>query len=108
MKDMVIVTGYKDMCFTVKENGADKQLDMLKLTCISKSSGSDAIGYLPIQLNYMDERKKEIAKSLTFIPGLYEAEYGMVPGKNNKPSLEIIGFSPVKQLDFNPLFNNNK
>jgi len=105
MKDMVIVTGYKDMCFTVTEGKEDKELDMLKLTCIAKNNGKDAVGYLPMQLTYMDDKKKEISKALTFIPGLYEAEYAMVPGKNNKPSLEIVGFTAVKQLDFNPMFN---
>ena len=106
MKDFVIVTGYKDMCFNVPDGKETKQLDMLKLTCISKNNGQDAIGYLPMQLTYMDEKKIEISKSLTFVPGLYEAEYAMVPGKNNKPSLEIVGFTAVKKLDFNPLFNN--
>lgn len=105
MKDYVIVTGYKDMCFTVKDGKEDKEINMLKLTCFSKNNGSDAVGFLPMQLTYMDEKKELISKALTFIPGLYEAEYGMVPGKNNKPSLEIIGFTSVKQLDFDPMFS---
>ncbi|MDG5857081.1 hypothetical protein [Clostridium beijerinckii] len=105
MKENVIITGYKDMCFESGEGDKKQSVDFLKLTCLSKNSGVDAIGYLPLQLTYMDKEKAKIIKSLTFVPGLYEAEYAMVPGKNNKPSLQIVGFTPVKELHFESMFN---
>lgn len=104
MKDLVIVTGYKDMCFETKNEGKTEEVDFLKLTCLTQNSGADAIGYLPMQMTYMGADKKKISKVINEVPGVYEAEYAMVPGKNNKPQLQIVGFSFVKPVDFKSLF----
>ncbi|MDO5852395.1 MAG: hypothetical protein Q4Q23_07905 [Methanobacteriaceae archaeon] len=55
MEEMVIITGYKDMSFDDKDGN---KVDMLKLTCFSQNSGRDSIGYLPLQLTYLDQQKK--------------------------------------------------
>lgn len=101
MKDMVVITGYKDMEFDSK----DGKVDFVKLTCLTKNNGPDAIGYLPVQYSYKDKQKKEILRQVQIVPGLYNAEYAMVPGKNNSAKLEIVGFELVRPLDeFKDLF----
>lgn len=102
MKDYVIVTGYKDMSFT---NDKKEDVDFLKLSCLTQNSGVDAIGYLPMQMNYMGKDKARILGSIKEVPALYEAEYGMIPGKNNKPQLQIVGFNFLKPVDLSSMFN---
>jgi hypothetical protein len=105
MKDYVIVTGYKDMCF---ETDKKEEVDFMKLSCLTRNSGADSIGYLPMQMTYMGKDKVKIQQCIKEVPGLYEAEYSMVPGKNNKPSLQIVGFNFVNGLDIASLFNVKK
>lgn len=105
MQDTVLVTGFKLTNFTVKEKGEeDKTIDMMKVSYLTKNSGSNAIGSLPSQINFMDESKTEMVGKMIKVPGLYNVEYAMVPGKNNKPQLEIVDFEFVKEVDLKPLF----
>lgn len=99
MKEKVVITGYKDMCFESGEGDNKQTVDFIKLTLLTSNSGQDAVGYLPTQVTYMGEEKTKISKSITDVPGLYDAEYAMIPGKNNKASLEIIGFTFLKPVD---------
>lgn len=101
MKDLVVITGYKETIFTTDKN---ENIDMIKVSYLTKQNG-EAIGFLPNQLTFRDDSKKEVINSLDCVPGLYNAEYGVVPGKNNKPQLTVIGFSFVKPIDLKLLFN---
>lgn len=105
MEELMIVTGYKDINF---KDSNDNEIDMIKLTCFSKNPGNDAIGFLPLQLVYRDQQKKDVCRSLTRVPGLYRAKYSMIPGKNNKPTLEITEFEYVNDIDFATLFKNEE
>lgn len=98
-----IITGYKDMEFTNKDTG--EVISMVKITYFTQNCGRDSIGYLPLQSVYVNEQKKDILKMITKVPALYSVNYGMVPGKNNKPTLEVVGFTFVKDIDFKSLFN---
>ena len=104
MKDTVLVTGYKVQKFTVKEKDVEKEIDMMKVSFLTKFSGIDAIGSLPSQITFMDEQKAMMSKHIDKVPGLYDVEYAMVPGKNNKPQMQIVDFSFVKEVDLKPLF----
>jgi len=104
MMEKVLITGYKDMCFESGEGDKKQTVDFVKLSLLTKNSGVDAIGYCPTQVTYMDLKKKEVLGSLKDIPGVYEAEYGMMPGKGNKPSLQLIGFTFVKSIDLSSMF----
>lgn len=108
MKDNIIITGYKDMCFTTGEGKDKSEVDFLKLSCLTSNSGIDSIGYLPTQYTYMGKDKVNILGSLKEVPGLYEAEYSVVPGKNNKPSLQVVGFIFVKPIDLKSCFDSKK
>lgn len=103
MKEKVIITGYKEMCFESGEGDKKQTVDFIKLSLLTSNSGADAIGCLPTQVTYMDEAKANVSKSLSEVPGLYEAEYAMIPGKNNKPSLEMVGFTFIKSVDLHSL-----
>lgn len=105
MEELMLVTGYKDICF---KDANDKEIDMIKITCFSKNPGADSVGFLPLQLVYQGQQKKEVGRALTRVPGLYRAKYSMIPGKNNKPTLEITDFEFAKEVDFNSLFKNEK
>lgn len=101
MNNLVIITGYKDMSF---KDSDGENIDMLKLTCLTQNGGKDSVGFLPIQQTYMNENKTTILRSLKDVPGVYSAKYDMVPGKNNKPTLELVGFDFIKPLDLKSVF----
>lgn len=105
MQDTVLVTGFKVTNFTVKEKGEeDKTIDMMKVSFLTQFSGVDAIGSLPSQINFMDEQKKVMSAKIIKVPALYNVIYAMVPGKNNKPQMQIVDFEFVKEVDLKPLF----
>lgn len=104
MQDTVLVTGFKLQNFTVKEKDEEKTIDMMKVSFLTKFSGVDAFGSLPSQITFMDKQKQEMASKISKVPGLYTVEYAMVPGKNNKPQMQIVDFTFVKEVDLKPLF----
>lgn len=105
MQDTVLVTGYTVKKFTVEENKEKKEIDMMKVSYLTKFSGVDAIGSLPTQITFMNEQKSMMAKRIDRVPGLYNVEYAMVPGKNNKPSMQIVDFTFIQDVDLKPLFD---
>lgn len=102
--EKVVITGYKDMNFTSGEGANEQNVDFIKLSMLTKNSGTDAIGFLPTQVTYMGEDKKKIAQCIKDIPGLYEAQYEMTPGKNNKPTLQLTGYKFIKPIDLHSYF----
>lgn len=100
MKDLVLITGYKEVNFTTENK---ENIDMVKISYLTKLNG-EAIGMIPSQITFKDNEKKNILESLKSVPGLYNAEYGVVPGKNNKPQLCVVGFEFVKNIDLKSLF----
>lgn len=66
----------------------------------SKSTSNTEVGYTPLQSNV----SLEVLKSLTEIPGLYNANYDMVAGKGNKPILKLIDFELINSVSFDNLF----
>ena len=95
----VIVTGYKTYSFT-NDNG--QVLEGVKVSYISshKSKGQNENGYLPMQSSL----NLEALEDFKDIPGLYDVNYQMVPGKGNKPTVVIGGFTFVKPVDLGNLF----
>lgn len=95
----VLVTGYKKYSFT-REDG--QVLEGVKVSYLSenKAQGIEESGFLPLQsslnLNTLPSFKE--------IPGIYDVSYGMVPGKGNKPKLDITGFKFLKSVDLDSLF----
>lgn len=102
MNETVLVTGYRPTKFATKENGEEKTIDMIKVSYLTKFS--DSKGHLPLQVVFMDDQKPVVLSQLTKVPGLYDVQYAMVPGKNNKPTMQVVGFSYVKDVDLKPLF----
>ncbi len=100
MKDNVIIIGYKDTEF---ENDKKEKISLIKVSYLTKNNG-EAVGYLPSQTTFKDLDKQRILQSLDCVPGLFEAEYGVVPGKNNKPELKVISFNFVKPIQISNLF----
>lgn len=96
----VIVTGYRTFSFEDEKSG--KKLEGVKVSFLGKhkASSTNEYGHLPLQstvdLSLLDSFKE--------VPGIYEAESEMVPGKGNKPTLAIIGFEFIKGVDLNALF----
>lgn len=95
----VIVTGLKTYRFT-KDNG--EFLEGVKVSFISsvRAKGQNENGYLPLQSS-LDLSQVETFKE---IPGLYNANYEMIPGKGNKPTLSLTSFDFIKGVDINGLF----
>lgn len=100
MKDNVIVIGYKDTEF---ENEKKEKISLVKVSYLTKNNG-DVIGYLPSQTTFKDLDKQRVIANLDCVPGLYEVEYGVVPGKNNKPELKVIDFSFINPIQISNLF----
>lgn len=92
MEDKILILGIKPYNFMNKETG--ELISGTKVSYISKFK--DENGHLPIQISVSDL----IAKDITTIPGVYNCNYAMLPGKNNKPTPTIIGFKFVSLYDF--------
>ncbi|MGV2642743.1 hypothetical protein GNF86_14920 [Clostridium perfringens] len=95
----VIVTGLKTYNFK-KDNG--EVLEGVKVSFLSsvRAKGQNENGYLPLQSSL----SLDTLENFKEVPGVYEANYDMVPGKGNKPTLAIVGFEFLKSVDLVPLF----
>lgn len=93
MKSNILVLGVKGYNF--EKDG--KQFSGAKMTYVSQlTNEEDTFGVLPLQQNV----DLSFAKSLkSNIPGIFEAEYGIISGKNNQPTLTIVNLIPVKSID---------
>jgi hypothetical protein len=96
----VIVTGLKTYGFTNKETG--QFLEGVKVSYLSeeRAKGQNENGYLPLQSSL----NLSVLESFKEVPGIYNVNYAMVPGKGNKPTLAVTGFEFLKSVDFVPLF----
>lgn len=95
----VIVTGLKSYSFK-REDG--QVLEGVKVSYLSeeRAKNQNENGYLPLQSSLNLESLKDFKE----VPGLYDVKYDMVPGKGNKPTLAITGFSFIKGVNLNELF----
>lgn len=96
----VLITGYKTYSF---QNQQNELISGAKISYLSevKTSKQNELGYLPIQASV----NLECISTLKEVPGLYEINFDMVPGKNNKPELVITGFNFLKSVDLPILFS---
>lgn len=95
----VIVTGYKTYSFT-NDNG--QVVEGVKVSYLSsqKVIGQNKNGYLPMESTLNLKALGDFQE----IPGVYEVNYQMIPGKGNKPTVEVGGFKFIKPADFGSLF----
>lgn len=95
----VMVVGLKTYNF---ENQQGQKIEGAKVSYISdlESNKSNEVGYLPIQASV----PLNLVTSLKEIPGIYEVKYDMVPGRNNKPEVTVVGFDFINSCDFLGLF----
>lgn len=95
----VIVTGLKTYSFK-KDDG--QVLEGVKVSYIARemAKGQNEKGYLPLQSSL----NLQCLNDFKEIPGVYDVNYDMVPGKGNKPTLAITGFNFVKGIDLEGLF----
>lgn len=94
-----LILGTKSYSF---ENDKNERIEGAKISYIleNKSMKENENGYLPLQTT----GKLEILGQIKEVPGVYDVEFGMVPGKNNKPQLEITGFKFIKSCDLSNLY----
>lgn len=94
-----IVLGVKSYQF---ENDKQEKIEGAKISYVleNKASKSNENGHLPMQSTV----SLDFLKTLNVVPGVYELEYGMVPGRNNKPQLDITGFKFLKEVNIQNLF----
>lgn len=92
MEDKILILGIKPYNFVNKETG--EVISGTKVSYISKHKSEH--GHLPIQIS-VDET---IVKDITKFPGVYNCNYAMLPGKNNKPTPTIVGFKFVADYEF--------
>lgn len=95
----VLITGYKSYDF---KNEGGEQVQGCKISYLGNkpSIKTGEIGWTPMQVTC----KNNILVDVTEVPGLYNAEFEMVPGRNNKPELAIIGFDLIKPIRLEELF----
>ncbi|NFL40095.1 hypothetical protein [Clostridium botulinum] len=102
MDNLVLITGYKKYNF---KNDSGEQVKGAKLTYIPEArdiTDVNVVGYLPLQATINDD---SIINGLVEVPGLYEAKYKMIPGKNNKAEIKLTGFEFVQPCDFKSCFS---
>lgn len=95
----VIILGSKSYRF---ENDKKEIVEGAKISYISemKSTKQNEVGYMPLQSSV----NVQTLSTLKDVPGLYEAKYDMIPGRNNKPTLELVGFDFIKPVSLDNLF----
>lgn len=95
----VLVTGFKAYDF---KNTDGEQVKGCKISYLGNkpSVKSGEVGWTPMQVTC----NSEILIDLKEVPGIYTAEFEMVPGKNNRPELAITGFNIVKPARLEELF----
>lgn len=95
----VIILGAKTYRF---ENDKKDIVEGAKISYIGEmmSTKQNEVGFMPLQSSL----NLQTLATLKDIPGLYEVKYDMVPGRNNKPTLEISGFDFIKPVTLDGLF----
>jgi len=90
--EKVIVLGHsKPYDFT---NETNERLTGVKVTFINgvPSEQPGCVGFLPLQISL----DPSVLDELKDLPGIYEVNYAMKPGKNNMPVATISSFKFVK------------
>lgn len=84
------------------KNQKDEDVEGAKISYITDVTGlkSNVSGYAPMQISV----NSEVAKKIKSVPGVYDIDYAMQAGKNNRPEMVIVGFNFVKEVDFSKLF----
>lgn len=94
MNEMLLI-GWKGYSFTQsdgqKVEGA--KITLVPLNAVLKNSLQE--GYLPIQ----ETLELDVARSLE-VPGIYNVGYTMLPGRNNKPTMQLSTLDFVRKVDF--------
>lgn len=95
----VIILGAKTYRF---ENDKKEIVEGAKVSYLSEmmSTKTNEVGYMPLQSSINLQTFSELKD----IPGLYEVKYDMIPGRNNKPTLELVGFDFIKKVSLENLF----
>lgn len=93
MGDKILILGIKPYNFVNKETG--EVISGTKVSYISNHKSEH--GHLPIQISIKDDNT---VKNITKVPGVYNCNYAMLPGKNNKPTPTIIGFEFISSYEF--------
>lgn len=95
----VLITGVRSYDFEDKDG---RKIDGAKVSYLGEKSSvkQNETGFTPMQISV----KKELLQELETIPGVYNLDFDMVPGKNNKPELAIVGFEFLKEVDIPSLF----
>lgn len=99
----VLITGVKSYDFT---NGDGQKIEGAKISYLGNkpSVKQGETGFTPMQITC----NKEILLGIEALPGIYEADFEMVPGRNNKPEMAITGFTFLYEVDIAALFNSVK
>lgn len=82
------------------------QVKGVKISYLTKENGEDVKGYPPIQSTISNSDIKTLG--ISELPGLYEADFTFVPGKNNAPTIQLSKFDLLSKVDFQKLFVCNK
>lgn len=95
----VMVVGLKSYSF---ENDQKQRVEGARVSYLTpiESNKSNEVGYLPLQVTI----PVNMISSFSEVPGIYDVNFDMVPGRNNKPEIAITGFDFVKSVDYLGLF----
>lgn len=95
----VLLTSVKPFDFT---NTEETRMEGAKISYLGNKPSVKVgeTGFPPMQITV----KKELLNDIQDIPAIYDAEFEMVSGKNNKPELAITGFKYKKSVDLSKLF----
>mgnify|MGYP001039774177 CR=1 FL=1 len=95
----VMVVGVKTYSFN---NDANQKVEGARVSYLTSipSNKSNELGFLPLQSIV----SLDVVNSLKEIPAIYDVNYDMVPGRNNKPEMIITGFEFLQSVDYLGLF----
>ncbi|MDP4179113.1 MAG: hypothetical protein Q8900_12335 [Bacillota bacterium] len=98
--EKVLILGHAKP-FNFQTDGGDR-LTGVKVSYINAYTSLKAgeEGHTPLQLTL----NPLVLQQMVEFPAIYEVEYSMIPGKNNKPEPTISRFQFVKKVDLSSLF----
>ena len=94
MEEKILILGVNP--YSIKNDDGSVS-EGVKISYISQY-GDPVKGFLPMQKSIDSQMFNQ---TISVVPGVYKALFGMVPGAKNMPKLEIRGFEFVCKYEFN-------
>lgn len=92
MEEKILIIG-KNNPYSFVDEKTGQVIEGQKISYLSSQKNEN--GHLPIQVSLSLELAKKVDKA----PGVYNAKFAMVPGKQNKPTITLVDLTFLTSYD---------